>query len=314
MSGCSNCLNTRIFQKKYGEVGKIGVVVVLFCPVLEELARIRKYVFAVAHTIIMDNSPQNNAELIARIIDCQDKYTYISHSENVGLCKALNEGIMCLMKIGCKWACVFDADSNFSPDIFNIYRKAMKEYEERQIAIFAPVHTYDRKQRQAYDGYQEKKWAMTSGCAINIETFVNLGGFFETLFVDGLDMDYCFRAREKGHHIIECGAAIIKHCPAKTKKITFFKKTFLYGYDVPARYFMQARGLIWMIYRYKSAQSILMYLYKWLKVVFLFPDKKNYIKAMINGTKEGKKLYIAYRRGDYCAEGRSFNHSCGSDL
>lgn len=295
MFGYSSYLGTRKFQEDVDKVGRIGAVVVLFHPVLEEITRIRTYVFAVAHTVIMDNSLQNNAEFIARIIDCQDKYTYISHPENVGLCKALNEGVERLMEIGCKWACVFDADSSFSTDIFNVYREAMKEYDVGRVAVFAPVHTYDRKQRQTYDGYREKNWAMTSGCAININIFVKLDGFFEALFVDGLDMDYCYRAKEKGYLIIECGGAIVEHCPAKTKKITLFGRPFLYGYDAPERYFMQARGLIWMIYRYKSVWSMLMYLYKWLKVIFLFPDKKAYIKAMVNGSKAGKKIYITYR-------------------
>lgn len=296
MPNCSNYLDTQKFQEDFDKVGKIGAVVVLFHPVLEEITHIKTYVFAVAHTVIMDNSPQNNKKLIVQIIGYQEKYTYINHSENIGLCKAFNEGVARLMEIGCKWACVFDADSSFSSDIFDVYRKAIKKYETGRIAVFAPVHTYDRKQRQVYNGYREKNWAMTSGCIINIDIFVDLGGFFEALFVDGLDMDYCYRAREKGYRIVECGAAIVEHCPAKTKKITLFGKPFLYGYDTPERYFMQARGLIWMVYRYKSVWSILMYLYKWLKIIFLFPDKKVYIRAMKNGFRDGRRLYIAYRR------------------
>lgn len=35
---------------------------------------------------------------------------------------------------------------------------------------------------------------------------------------------------------------------------------------------------------------LLIYIYKWGKVIFLFPNKKEYIKSMIKGTKEGYTL------------------------
>ena len=86
---------------------------------------------------------------------------------------------------------------------------------------------------------------MTSGWLINIEIFEKQNGFFEELFVDGLDMDYCFKSHENGYLVIECGKAVINHHPAETRNCLGFK----YGIASPYRYYMQAkRGFFLCIY------------------------------------------------------------------
>ena len=57
---------------------------------------------------------------------------------------------------------------------------------------------------------------------------------------------------------------------------------------------MQARQLIWVTFKYKKFNIFLIYLYKWFKVIFLFPKKIEFIKAMIKGTQDGKKLLKKY--------------------
>ena len=101
------------------------------------------------------------------------------------------------------------------------------------------------------------------------------------------DMDYCLKCHENGYRIVECGSAIINHNPATTKKIMGFK----YGIAVPYRYYMQTRQLIWCWRRYKYNKAFIIYLYKWIKVIFLFPDKRLYFKEMIKGSKEGIELW-----------------------
>lgn len=273
----------------------LGAVVVLFNPELSDIRHINTYIGFVDFLIVMDNSPDNNAELLRENIVCTTNYDYHSHVENIGLCRALNEGIYRLKEMGYDWVFTFDSDSRFMPNIIEIYKLAIVNKPFENIAVFTPQHTFDRSPKQPYSGFKIVKWAMTSGWLINVHIFLSLGGFFEELFVDDLDIDYCYRARKKGYVIIEIGEAVIEHHPAKTQKINFLGKTFLYGCDVPDRYFMQARGLIWNLLRYKSLEDLIGYLYKWFKVLFLFKNKKEYIKAMIKGTIAGKSLYFRYR-------------------
>jgi len=264
----------------------IGAVVVLYNPSKEEIQNINTYKNKVAHTVIIDNSDENNRALIDNIVSINSNITYYSEQNNLGLAKAFNLGIDILYQKGCQWVLLFDADSKIGSDIFTIYKNTIQKYNNNKVALFAPVHIHERSKNKPYNGYKEIKWSMTSGCLYNCEIFIKQEGFFEKLFVDGLDMDYCLKSHENHYLIIECGNAIINHSPAKTKKILGIK----YGIDAPFRYFMQARQLIWCWKRYNNLSMLLIYIYKWGKVIFLFPNKKEYIKSMIKGTKEGYTL------------------------
>ena len=133
---------------------------------------------------------------------------------------------------------------------------------------------------------------MTSGCFYNISIFEKIGGFMEELFVDGLDIDYCYRLNRRGYRVVELGDAQIKHYPAQTKTISFGGSTILkYGYASPWRYYMAGRSLAWIALEYKSINALSWYFIKWAKIIFLFDNKRNYIRMMIKGSREGFSLW-----------------------
>jgi len=268
-----------------------GAVVVLYNPTEDEIKNINTYKNLVDRTIIIDNSVINHRELVDQMVMLNSKVSYYSEQKNLGLSKALNKGISMLLENGCQWALVFDADSKIESDIVSVYKRAIENYkceinQKSKIAIFAPVHVFERSKNHPYHGYRDRKWVMTSGCLFECRIFKEQKGFMEELFVDGLDMDYCFKLHENGYRIIECGEAVINHHPAETKSFLGFK----YGIASPDRYYMQARALIWCWKRYKRQEMLWFYLYKWFKVLFLFPNKKIYICKMIDGSRAAKIL------------------------
>lgn len=270
----------------------IGAVVVLYNPTQKEVENINSYIDKVDYAVIVDNSDQDNEKFVGNILNGQGKVEYYSEQKNLGLCKGLNLGIEKLKERGCEWAILFDADSKIGSDIFAIYNNAIHDYKNDEVAVFAPVHIFDRSNNGAYKGYKEVSWSMTSGWLVNIAIFEKQGGFFEELFVDGLDMDYCFKSHENGYKVIECGEAVIVHNPATTKSFLGFK----YGIASPNRYYMQARQLIWCWRRYKNNRCLCIYLYKWIKAVCFFPDKKEYFNEMIKGTKDGIEMFKSHSK------------------
>lgn len=269
----------------------IGAVVVLYNPTKEEIQNINCYKNNVDYIVIIDNSDANNKEMVDKIVHLTSNTLYYSENTNLGLAKGFNIGVNLLINQGCEWVLLFDADSQIESDIITIYNSAIEKYKNNSVAVFSPVHVFDRSKRKPYPGYKSVNWSMTSGCLYNCEIFKKQQGFFEKLFVDGLDMDYCLRSHENGYEVIECGEAVLKHNPANTRCFLGIK----YGIASPYRYFMQARQLIWSWRRYKNNEMICIYIYKWLKIIFLFPDKKEYVRNMINGTKEGCQLVREFR-------------------
>ena len=275
----------------------IGAVVVLYNPTKEEVNNINTYKNRVSHTVIIDNSNVNNQKMVDEIVFLSSNITYYSEQLNMGLAKAFNIGIDILHEIGCNWALLFDADSRLESDIITAYKEAMNKYGS-EVAVFSPIHIFDRAKKIQYKGYRKVNWAKTSGCLYNCEIFKKQNGFKEELFVDGLDMDYCYKVREKGYKIIEVEAAKINHFPAISKVVEIGNKVILkYGYASPWRYYMQARALIWLILRYKSYKDIVTYLYKWFKVLCLFDNKVEFMKQMVKGSRDGICLWCEYKSG-----------------
>ena len=290
----------------------IAGIVVLYEPGMENIRHIREYSSKVDIMYILDNSKENHFSDVQSIIaeakngiDYEINELSVNHNivryqhfeSNIGLCAALNYGMKKVKKAGCEWALLMDDDSSLDTDIMNVYKKMLNVIDGNTVAVLAPVHLHDRSKAHMYFGYQEIAWGMTSGCLYNTRIFSELGGFMEQLFVDCLDMDYCYRAHEAGYHVYECGEATLKHHPAETKVFCLFGKEILkYGYATAWRYEMQCKGLMWILLRYKYSRDCATYIWKWLKVILFFKGKRDFFYGMVKGTKEGISLYKDYKR------------------
>lgn len=271
-------------------------VVVLYNNTEDELKNITYYTNQVDSIYVIDNSLESCLESLKSILyDSWEKINYFHFPENIGLSRALNFGIKKASKDGCEWALILDADSIVSSPIIKIYESYIKQYDN--VAVYAPVHLTDRNRESVFEGIRDVRWSMTSGCIFNIPIFNKLGGFNENLFVDGLDIDYCFKARENGYKIKKCGNATINHFPAETKSLFILRKcVFKYGIASPWRYGLRISSTLWIALRYRSPRMMLAVIEIWLKVLLLFDNKKAYFEEMKKGLGEGWKMYKAWKK------------------
>ena len=177
-------------------------IVVLYESSTDEIRNISDYGDSVDVSYVLDNSRENNEDLVFKTIRQHGGKTgsivYKHFDDNIGLCRALNYGMEEAYKNGFDWALLMDSDSSFLTEIVDEYLMFLKDNDAENIAVLSPVHMYDRSRKKGYIGTREVKWAMTSGCFYNVGIFKKLGGFKEELFVDGLDIDYCYKALRGG--------------------------------------------------------------------------------------------------------------------
>lgn len=98
---------------------RCGTIVVLYNPTDGEISNLKHNLGKTELSIIIDNSKQSNYELVK---NCGKNVKYFNFKSNIGLCKALNYGIQELLKDGCEWAFVLDADSVIDNNILNVYK------------------------------------------------------------------------------------------------------------------------------------------------------------------------------------------------
>lgn len=271
-------------------------IVVLYEPDNKEIENILDYYDSVDKAYILDNSLESREKIVKEVIskhfgDVDKKAEYIHFHENIGLCKALNHGMKLAADEGFDWALLMDADSTFNSNVVNVYKDYIRENDCSKIGVLAPVHLHDRSLERKFEGQRDVSWAMTSGCLYNTALFEKTHGFKEELFVDGLDIDYCYKINRGGYRVVELADAKINHLPGETRSLRFAGIEIKYGIASPWRYYMQARAIMWLIMEYRKPKEILRYAIKWGKVLFLFDNKKEYIQQMIHGTKDGYHLW-----------------------
>ena len=281
----------------------ISGIVVLYEPSQNKLENIRDYYKLLDALIVIDNSSHSNYELVQKIVPEiypveEGKYTsakllqYVYYGENRGLCVALNDGVKRARYLKSDWALFMDDDSSWATNLVSVYKEVLSQVECDKVAVLSPVHLYDRSSAHISKGYQKIPWAMTSGCLYNIDIFEKIGGFTERLFLECLDIEYCYRANAAGYHVYKCGGGGLWHQPAETRSFKFLGKTvFKYGYAAPWRYEMQCRNLIWIYLKYHRFRDLETFLWKWAKVILLFKNKKEYFLLMRKGTREGLRWY-----------------------
>ena len=179
-----------------------------------------------------------------------------------------------------------DQDSKCANNIIDIYM----QNEREDVIIYSPKYLIERKKEKKYKKDTiEMYWTMTSGNLLNLEMYQKVGKFKEELFIDAVDYEYCLRARRKKFKILQCNEALLIHNPGITKEKKILGLKYKYGFMSEQRMYYQVRNLMYIGYEYKCIRALIIVLVKYLKIVLLFENKKNYFKAFHKGIKDYKK-------------------------
>ena len=126
------------------------------------------------------------------------------------------------------WMITLDQDSILSEDYIEIVYKYLKG---KNVAIYCPV-IYDRnrdiidktsvtKKGNTLYSIVEVDKCITSGAIYNVNIWESLGGFNEKLFIDGVDFEYCFRAKKSGYKIYQISELKLNHSIGNGKVFKF---------------------------------------------------------------------------------------------
>lgn len=151
---------------------------------------------------------------------------------NIGLAAALNHGLRTARAKGYAAAILFDQDSLPSPDyarhMTDALVRARQHLGPSVIAVgprlidprtgrAAPFRTFarpfvgrDRRVAGTRDLYHADA-LITSGKLIDLALLAEAGEMDESLFIDNIDLDWCFRVRAQGYRLAGTDAATLAH-------------------------------------------------------------------------------------------------------
>lgn len=283
---------------------EVAVIIVLYNPDLSSVKRTVSRLCGECRLILVDNSAIDNSAHFASG-DCQ----YIPLMENKGIASAQNIGIAKAKESGCSHVVFFDQDSAIETqfvgeivehylliekDVNNLFLLGPTVYNEKTDEEYKSVfHKYET----ADNGFQQRREIISSGSCVALSKIDGIGGLDESLFIDAVDFEWCWRAFSKGYVSGITDKVHLKHNVGQ-------REIKICGYSIlisaPVRYFYQYRNYMWLCRRSYVPQAWKRNVgVKYFVRLFYFPIFvkagfkifKNMLKGISAGFKNDKSIY-----------------------
>ena len=190
------------------------------CRLTAQLSALRDQVDEI---VIVDNGSSQPIKTIlvqpetATLIDGASRFNIIVLAENQGIASGFNIGIETARKQGAEFVLLLDHDSVPAPDMVSKlcagYQQASSEGATGGVAAVGPriVDARDKHEfpfirlgwfrnqhircADSHENLVACDFLISSGCLIAMNALDKIGGFDEALFIDSVDLEWCFRAR-----------------------------------------------------------------------------------------------------------------------
>ncbi|MZI96126.1 glycosyltransferase [Vibrio sp. CAIM 722] len=275
---------------------RISALIVTFNPNLDHLSQMIEILSQqVSNIIIVDNSPDEmkvtfNEEVV--------NYIYLGHNEGIGY--AQNVGFFEAYK-NSDFIITFDQDSKIDDGLVD---SLIKDYfilrdNNIKVACIGPSVINERDgsvYEKYFKGAEELnnncyavKSIISSGTLIPVDSLLRIGINKAHWFIDSIDIEWCYRARDLGYKVIMTRNKKMTHNLGSGDKNLFFGKKINFGSDFRLYYVFRN----WI---FSLRETCFPLSYK-LKIIFnmpikflllaTIPPRRGRIKNMLKGIKHG---------------------------
>lgn len=194
--------------------------IVTYNPDLDRLREnIESIISQVEKVIVFDNGSKNQTKIKELY---QEKVILITSPVNIGIAAALNRLMQRSRELGATWMVSLDQDSVCSQNFCEQMRAYL--YKEDNFGIVAPV-IVDRNVgivgHNPEKEYRSVRTCITSGAFTRIDVWNKIGGYDESMFIDSVDFEFCYRVRQAGYKVVQVRDVRLLHEIGKSEKKKF---------------------------------------------------------------------------------------------
>lgn len=284
-------------------MNKVICVLVLYNPQPDVLRdNIKAIIGQVDYLWISDNTPGGYSGIHEMIDSYPDRVKYSLMEGNVGIAKAQNAGIQYAMENGYDYVYFLDQDS-ISPD--GIITELLTEFTKLQIEGYKVggigPQPYNRETGKAYlasikkghpirEGVKEVTELINSASLMSVSLFKDAGMMDESLFIDGVDHELCWRASYLAkYRFFMISSVLLSHKLGEGDQ-HFFGVTV--KIPTPFRTYYQFRNYFYLVRRnyvpiYWKLSNGLKYFGKFFYYPIFCRPKLQYLKFINKGIKDG---------------------------
>jgi rhamnosyltransferase len=284
--------------------------IVLYNP---EIKRLRENVAAIqkqVDSIILIDNCSKNSDYILKEYEQFNDIVIIKNNENKGIAFALNQICDKAIDMGFDWVLLLDQDSVCSPNIISTFEKYILE---KDVALLTPyIVDINKISLEEYEKIKLSEtslvdWAITSGSLIKLSVWKKIGGFYNELFIDAVDIDYSRKLEINGYKQLrvnkeyllqEVGRAeptpIIRLHKDNAGKWTV-KRYFRTNHSLLRQYYMTRNNIILAkkYRRYKSIwKGVIFVIIMSLPKLFVEKNKMKLFKTLVKGFYDGYKFKV----------------------
>ena len=178
--------------------------------------------------VVFDNGSDNFND-IKKMVEKYESVILLNSKNNLGIAAALNRLMQWGYDRNYKWMLSLDQDSVCDKN----YVVRMMPYLdiESKLGIIAPV-IVDRNVgvvgHNPVESYMHVNTCITSGAISRISAWKEIGKYDESMFIDSVDFEFCYRMRKYGYGVIQVRDEKLLHELGESKK----KRFFLWKIDV----------------------------------------------------------------------------------
>lgn len=257
---------------------KLAAIIVLYNPeslgLYNLIRNISSYSSRCERIFLIDNSLNDNSYLLKYF----NNATYLSNKNLNGIAGAQNLGCSKAIEDGFEWVITMDQDSIFEYNELDkylrtsdkiIHNKNIKSITLNINQLFSKLPFHKYIQFNILSPLKRKllknKWTprpvpeftfvrkcIASGNIINLNAWKIAGGFDETLFIDEVDYDFCYKLTKCGYKIAKIENSSLIH-PLGEKHFSILPRTLPYHNDFRMYYIFRNHFI--MMSRYKNLKK-----------------------------------------------------------
>ena len=182
------------------------------------------------HLFLVDNGSSIDP---AGLLDLkgEETLTIIRFDENLGIAAAQNVGIAAAREMGADFVVLSDQDTVYPQgaisrllDVFERWPKAaavvplFNDVNKSSSDGFILENSYLFSPTPVAGGEHSLLQAIASGKVIKLSTLEDIGTMDEDLFIDWVDLEWCWRARRRGYQVIGSGDVEVSHSLGDTSR------------------------------------------------------------------------------------------------
>lgn len=276
-------------------------------PKLDRLKQnIESIVNQVDEVILVDNNSTNInmiKELTGKI---SSQVKVIENNRNLGIAYAMNIIGEYAFENGYSWFLTLDQDSISPNNLISTYF----HYLNSEVAIISPYINFNKSftsqlfnksseqsKEKGDNNVEEVLYAISSGQLIRTDVWKEVNGFWEYLFIDYVDQEFCFHITKVGYKILKIKSVELSHepgIPIKVCGISTAKQSAMREY-----YWARNSRLVFWLYRDAFLKSIRRYPFilsikRIANVLLVREDVVNKIKAICYGIFDAYKWKMSF--------------------